>query len=229
MRGGSFPTSPPPALPARRADFPVSSQVSSLLGKEHHFQAVWLFLSHATHTQPSCRFSPISSQATISHLLAEQHLPRWLWKHLLVTGHTLPWTSVSGSKTRKKLLRLLHQESDGLPSWQHLGLLTWLCCIQGFPNSLSHKTLLPHNINYVPQNSLKECKEVWSGCPRGIELEKAICPLLASSHSVTQSCPTLCSPMNCSTPALPVHHQLLESTQTHVHWVSDAIQPCHPG
>ena len=46
--------------------------------------------------------------------------------------------------------------------------------------------------------------------------------------SVTQSCPTLCDPMNCSTPGLPVHHQLQESTQTHVHWVSDAIQPSHP-
>ena len=43
--------------------------------------------------------------------------------------------------------------------------------------------------------------------------------------SVAQSCPTLWDPMNCSTPGLPVHHQLLESTQTHVHWVSDAIQP----
>ena len=46
--------------------------------------------------------------------------------------------------------------------------------------------------------------------------------------SVTQSCPTLCDPMDCSTPGLPVHHQLLEFTQTHVHWVSDAIQPSHP-
>ena len=46
--------------------------------------------------------------------------------------------------------------------------------------------------------------------------------------SVTQACPTLCDPVNCSTPGLPVHHQLLESTQTHVHRVSDAIQPSHP-
>ena len=46
--------------------------------------------------------------------------------------------------------------------------------------------------------------------------------------SVTQSCPILCNPMNCSTPGLHVHHQLLESTQTHVHWVRDAIQPSHP-
>ena len=46
--------------------------------------------------------------------------------------------------------------------------------------------------------------------------------------SVAQSCPTLCDPMNCSTPGLPVHHQLPEFTQTHVHWVRDAIQPSHP-
>ena len=46
--------------------------------------------------------------------------------------------------------------------------------------------------------------------------------------SVAQSCPTLCDPMNHSTPGLPVHHQLLDFTQTHVHRVSDAIQPSHP-
>ena len=46
--------------------------------------------------------------------------------------------------------------------------------------------------------------------------------------SVAQSCLTLCDPMNHSTPGFPVHHQLPESTQTHVHWVGDAIQPAHP-
>ena len=46
--------------------------------------------------------------------------------------------------------------------------------------------------------------------------------------SVTQSCPTLCNPMDCSTPGLPVHHQLPEFAQTHVHRVSDAIQLSHP-
>ena len=45
--------------------------------------------------------------------------------------------------------------------------------------------------------------------------------------SVPQSCQTLCNPMDCSTPGFPVHHQLPESTQTHVHWVGDAIQPSH--
>ena len=46
--------------------------------------------------------------------------------------------------------------------------------------------------------------------------------------SVSQSCLTLCDPMNWSTPGLPVHHQLPESTQTQIHWVGDAIQPSHP-
>ena len=56
-----------------------------------------------------------------------------------------------------------------------------------------------------------------------------ICPLPRFQFSsVAQSCPTLCDPMNCSTPGLPVYHQLLEVTQTHVHRVGDAIQPSHP-
>ena len=49
-----------------------------------------------------------------------------------------------------------------------------------------------------------------------------------SKRSVSQLCLTLCNPTNCSMPGLPVHHQLLEFTQTHVHRVGDAIQPSHP-
>ena len=48
------------------------------------------------------------------------------------------------------------------------------------------------------------------------------------SSSVAHSCPTLCNPMECSTPGFPVHHELPEFTQTHVHRVGDAIQPSHP-
>ena len=51
---------------------------------------------------------------------------------------------------------------------------------------------------------------------------------MSSVSSVAQSCPALCDPMNPSTPGLPVHHQLPEFTQTHVHWVGDAIQLSHP-
>ena len=49
-----------------------------------------------------------------------------------------------------------------------------------------------------------------------------------SVSSIAQPCPTLCDPMNCSTPGLPVHHKLPEFNQTHVHRVGDAIQPSHP-
>ena len=51
---------------------------------------------------------------------------------------------------------------------------------------------------------------------------------LSQFSAVTQSCPTLFHPVNCSTPGLPVHHQLLELAQTRIHRVSDAIQPSHP-
>ena len=64
-------------------------------------------------------------------------------------------------------------------------------------------------------------------------LSSLLLPLSSSSPSslccsVPQSCPTLCDPKDCSTPDFPVHHWLLEFTQTHVHWFSDAIHPSHP-
>ena len=69
---------------------------------------------------------------------------------------------------------------------------------------------------------------------RDITLSTKVCLFKAmvlpvQFSSVTQSCPTLCNPMNHSTPGLPVHHQLPEFTQTHVHRARDAIQPSHPG
>ena len=57
---------------------------------------------------------------------------------------------------------------------------------------------------------------------------KLISDILFQLSSVAQSFPTFCDPMNCSTPGLPVHYQLLEFTQTHVHQVGDAIQSSHP-
>ena len=53
-------------------------------------------------------------------------------------------------------------------------------------------------------------------------------PATLQFSSVTQSCLTLCDPLNCSMPGLPIHHQLPEFTQTHTHRVGDAIQPSHP-
>ena len=68
----------------------------------------------------------------------------------------------------------------------------------------------------IPRNGLEEMKN------------KLALELTIQFSSVAQSCPTLCDPMNRSTPGLPVHHQLPEFTQTHVHRGSDTIQPSHP-
>ena len=81
--------------------------------------------------------------------------------------------------------------------------------------------LTPHTHTHKPQNKLN----IRSGTIK--VLEESIGRTVQFS-SVTQSCPILCNPMDCSTPCLPVHHQLPEFTQTHVHWISDAIQPSHP-
>ena len=59
-------------------------------------------------------------------------------------------------------------------------------------------------------------------------LRSTIRGLYHQFNSVAQLCPTLCDPIDCNMPGLPVHHRLWELTQTHVHWVSDAIQPFHP-
>ena len=63
---------------------------------------------------------------------------------------------------------------------------------------------------------------------QGLSFSWSVTKWSVQFSSVVQSCPTLCDPMNCSMPGLPVHHQLLEFTQTHAHWVSDAIKPSHP-
>ena len=63
---------------------------------------------------------------------------------------------------------------------------------------------------------------------RNIPLCVCVCVCVYTLSSVVQLCPTLCDPMNHSMPGLPVHHQLPKFTQTHVHWVGDAIQSSHP-
>ena len=75
--------------------------------------------------------------------------------------------------------------------------------------------------------------EKWLKCTQIHNIYKdsvlSLKPLKISSvSSVAQSCLILCDPIDCNTPGFPVHHQLLELTQTRVHWVSDAIQPSHP-
>ena len=68
----------------------------------------------------------------------------------------------------------------------------------------------------------------WSLAWRILSIILLVCDMSeVQFSSVTQSCPTLCNHMDCSTPGFPVHHKLPEPTQTHIHWVSDSIQPSH--
>ena len=78
---------------------------------------------------------------------------------------------------------------------------------------------------------IKDCSILSKAYPASIEIIIWILffsLLIWFISSVAQSCLTLCDPMGCSTPGFPVHHQTLELAQTHVHWVSDAIQQSHP-
>ena len=94
--------------------------------------------------------------------------------------------------------------------------------------------------NYICQKDREIRNQIANNCwiiEKGRELQKNIyfCFIdyakafdCVQFRSVTQSCPTLCDPMDYSIPGFPVHHQLPELTQTHVHRVGDAIQPSHP-
>ena len=82
-------------------------------------------------------------------------------------------------------------------------------------------TLDPESVTIAFEKKQVSWFSLWH---TGIKLQ----PWIYQFSSVTQSCPTLCHPMDSSTPGLPVHHQLPEPTQIHVRWVGDAIQPSHP-
>ena len=110
---------------------------------------------------------------------------------------------------------------------------------------MEHQLLILSKLSKTPEFLFLTVEQQVSGTHRQ-ELNKTVyiiclvdsnCSININSHScfssvqfssVAQSCTTLCDPMNCSTPGLPVHHQLPEFTQTHVHQVGDAIQPSHP-
>ena len=101
--------------------------------------------------------------------------------------------------------------------------------VSDLPGSSLHRMMIETRIARAVL--VDSCKDTWHSRRWllhmvGIrEKEKGI---IIQFSSVTRSCPTLCDPMNHSSPGLPVHHQLPEFTQTHVHRVGDAIQPSHP-
>ena len=146
------------------------------------------------------------------------------WKHCIETWY---------------ILIFFPQDCGYVGSWMFLFLTSpcWFLHIRTIC-SLILETLLPVWLGSVvcypaglgPHLPLSAALSVASPGPSFLALPcllcAAICPVQFSS--VTQSCLTLCDPMNRSTPGLPVHHQLPEFTQTHVRWVDNAIQPSHP-
>ena len=93
-------------------------------------------------------------------------------------------------------------------------------CVQGY---LKLGFFLLFNIFFPPKNHIRPKKEGINPL-LGLRLKPR---KFSQFISVAQLCLTLCDPMDCSMPGLPVHHQLAEFTQTHVHRVGDAIQPSH--
>ena len=92
----------------------------------------------------------------------------------------------------------------------------------------SYNSITKHPIKNWGQAPIDIFPKKTSRWPRGLWKDIQHHQLFSQFSSVTQSCPTLCNPMNHSTPGLPVHHKLPEFAQTHAHWVCDAIQPSHP-
>ena len=136
--------------------------------------------------------------------------------HGVLQARILEWAAISYSRG-----------SSGPRDWIHVSCVfytghwaTWLFTTEppGKPSELTRAMSKPVSFNFtLIILSLNPLTPV----------SKSQChvSLVQLSHPVR---PTVCNPMNCSMPGLPVHHQFLELAQTHVHWVSDAIQPSHP-
>ena len=132
-----------------------------------------------------------------------------------VKRHSALWTFSGGLYWDESLLTL--------------SLFTHLCTVLGWEVAFSTRTEKPSEmVRCLLQEVIPRFRFPasigWDNSPDFIaDLTQQVCKVLNQFSSVAQSCLTLCDPMDCSTPGLPVHHQLMEFTQTHVHWVGDAI------
>ena len=135
------------------------------------------------------------------------HWKDWCWSW---SSNTLPTRCKESTHWKRpwcwERLKQKRVEEDEMVGWHH-----WL-------NG--------HESEQTPGDS--EGRGAWCAAVRGIAKSKELDMTSVQFSSVAQSCLTLCGPMNHSMPGLPVHHQLLEFTQTQVHRVGDAIQPYHP-
>ena len=106
-------------------------------------------------------------------------------------------------------------------------LIVWIIEVLLFSVVLCSYTINQNCNNQPLRQGGKDAADTWRKTDRE-NRGTVIFFYITQLSSVTQSGPTLCNPMDCSMPGLPVHHQLPEFTQTHVHWAGDAIQPSHP-
>ena len=115
-------------------------------------------------------------------------------------------------------------------TYLHIVSTLWLILdgFIGFPGGSTGKESACYmgDLGSIPELGRSPGK--WKGYPLQYSALENSVDCSVQFSSVTQSCPTLHDPMICSTPGFPVHHQLLQHAQTHVHWVGDAIQPSHP-
>ena len=113
--------------------------------------------------------------------------------------------------------------------YMHICMCVWCVCVCVLVTVVSD-SLWPHGLKPTMFLCLWDSpgRNIGVDCHSLLHDGMQYNPNLIQFSSVTQSCPTLCDPVNRSTPVLPVHHQLPEFTQIHVHQVSDAIQPSHP-
>ena len=127
---------------------------------------------------------------------------------------------------------------------QHLKINAILCYLKKIANKINH-TVISTDIKSIWQcktywiqfasynnvdilNVWVQNKDIHSHSIYNIAVEVVVTIIRKQFSSVSQSCWTLCDPMDCSMPRFPVHHQLQEFTQTHVYWVGEAIQASHP-
>ena len=120
-------------------------------------------------------------------------------------------------------------DSTHFQSYLNQHLFLWLNCSFICIHEYSLCTITVYGFDKYIMSCIPHYRIIQNSSPppKNISCSSRIQPSTVQFSSVSQSCLTLCGPMNHSTPGLPVHHQLLESTQTHAHRVSDAIQPSH--
>ena len=140
------------------------------------------------------------------------------FQHELATGtHVPPSLSPPPTSLLTPTLWVVPEHWLWVPCFMHQLALVICFTYDNIHVSMVFSQIIP------PSPSSTESKHLFF-----ISVSLLLSHLSVQVSSIAQSCPTLCNPMNCSTPGLPVHHQLPEFTQTHVHRVGDAIQPSHP-